>query len=320
MTDVVVEAAGLRKSYRSLRGGTSWAVNGADLRVERGQVHGFLGPNGSGKTSTIRMLLGLSRADSGTMTLFGREVPRHLPDVMARVGAVVESPRFSPGLSGRQNLLLLSRSVGLPDTRVDEALHTVGLGERGRDRYKGYSLGMRQRLAVGATLLRDPELLVLDEPSNGLDPAGIRENRDMIRSLAARGVTVLISSHVLAEVQQVCTDVTILGRGRTIASGSVEELLAGGDGVRLVTTDPALALTTLTDADVTARLDGDAIAATGAAPERISELLGRAGVWLKELTPDRRDLESVFLELTAGEDLSAQQSSETPESSANGAS
>jgi ABC-2 type transport system ATP-binding protein len=309
MTDVVVEATGLQKSYRSWRGGTSWAVRGADLIVERGQVHGFLGPNGSGKTSTIRMLLGLSRANAGTMALFGHPVPHQLPDVMARVGAVVESPRFSPGLTGRQNLLLLSRSVALPDARVDEALHTVGLGDRGRHRYKGYSLGMRQRLAVAATLLRDPELLILDEPSNGLDPAGIRENRDMIRNLAARGVTVLLSSHVLAEVQQVCTDVTILGRGRTIATGSVESLLAGGDGVRLVTTDPATALATLTDAGITAQLSGDTLTASGAAPERISELLGGAGVWLKELAPERRDLESVFLELTAGEDLSAQQSS-----------
>lgn len=309
MTDVVVEATALRKSYRTMRGSTSWAVNGADLVVSRGQVHGFLGPNGSGKTSTIRMLLGLSRATSGSMALFGREVPHHLPEVMPRVGAVVESPRFSPGLTGRQNLLLLSRSVGLPDARVDDALHTVGLGERGRHRYKGYSLGMRQRLAVGATLLRDPELLVLDEPSNGLDPAGIRENRDMIRNLAARGVTVLLSSHVLAEVQQVCTDVTILGRGRTIASGSVAELLSGGDGVRLVTTDPVLALTTLREAGISARQDADGLSASGAPPERISEVLGRAGVWLKELSPERRDLESVFLELTAGEDLTAQQSS-----------
>ncbi|HSX68745.1 ABC transporter ATP-binding protein [Nocardioides sp.] len=310
MTDVVVEAVGLRKSYSSLRGGRSWAVDGANLRVERGQVHGFLGPNGSGKTSTIRMLLGLSRADTGTMSLFGTTVPAHLPEVMARVGAVVESPRFSPGLTGRQNLLLLSRSVGVADTRVDEALHTVGLGDRGRHKYKGYSLGMRQRLAVAATLLRDPELLILDEPSNGLDPAGIRENREMIRSLAARGVTVLLSSHVLAEVQQVCTDVTILGRGRTIASGSVDELLAGGDGVRVVTTDPTLALSTLVEAGVAARLDGPALNATGTAPERISELLAGVGVWIKELTPERRDLESVFLELTAGEDLSAQQSAQ----------
>lgn len=308
MGDLVIEATGLQKAYSSRRGGRRVAVNGADLRVERGQVHGFLGPNGSGKTSTIRMLLGLSRPDGGTMALFGRPVPDQLPDVMARVGAVVESPRFSPGLTGRQNLLLLSRSVGVPDSRVGQALQTVGLEGRGRDRYKGYSLGMRQRLAVAATLLRDPELLILDEPSNGLDPAGIRENREMIRSLSARGVTVLISSHVLAEVQQVCSDVTILGRGRTLATGSVDQLLAGGDGVRVVATDAQRALTVLAEAGIDARLDGTALQTTGAAAEQISELLGRAGVWLHELTPVRRDLESVFLELTAGEDLTAQQS------------
>lgn len=308
MTDLVIEASGLRKRYRSLSGQTRWAVNGADLRVERGQVHGFLGPNGSGKTSTIRMLLGLSRASAGTMTLFGAEVPRFQPDVMPRIGAVVESPKFSPGLTGRQNLLLLSRSVGVPDQRVTDALGVVGLTERAKQRYKGYSLGMKQRLAVAATLLRDSELVVLDEPANGLDPAGIRENREMIRSLAERGVTVLLSSHVLAEVQQVCTAVTILGRGRTLATGSVEELVGAGDGVRVVATDAARAVAVLIEAGVTATRDGDAVLATGAPPERVSELLGRSGVWLRELAPVRRDLESVFLELTAGEDLAAEAS------------
>jgi ABC-2 type transport system ATP-binding protein len=306
MTDLVIEAIGLRKSYRSLVGEPRWAVNGADLRVERGQVHGFLGPNGSGKTSTIRMLLGLTRATAGTMAIFGQEVPRCQPAVMPRIGAVVESPKFSPGLTGRQNLLLLSRSVGVPDERVDVALEAVGLTERAKQRYKAYSLGMKQRLAVAATLLRDPELVVLDEPANGLDPAGIRENREMIRRLAERGVTVLLSSHVLAEVQQVCTAVTILGRGRTIATGSVQELLSTGDAVRVVATDPTRAIAVLTQAQLTATRDGDGVLVSGAPPERVSELLGQEGVWLRELSPVRRDLESVFLELTAGEDLASE--------------
>jgi ABC-2 type transport system ATP-binding protein len=306
--DTVIEARGLQKEYRSVRKGTHRAVDGADLTVARGEVHGFLGPNGSGKTSTIRMLLGLTRATGGTMALFGEEVPRRLPRVMGRVGAVVESPKFTPGLTGRQNLLLLSRSVGLDDSRVDAALAAVNLSERAGDRYRSYSLGMRQRLAVAATLLREPDLLILDEPSNGLDPAGIRENREMIRALADRGVTVLLSSHVLAEVQQVCTAVTVLGRGRTLAAGPVEELLAGGTSLRIVVARPDEAAAVLDEAGVEVRRDGtDLVGAAGTPAERVSELLGRAGHWVSELTPVRRDLESVYLELTAGAALGAAQ-------------
>ncbi|HWU20702.1 MAG TPA: ABC transporter ATP-binding protein [Nocardioides sp.] len=306
MPELVIDAEGLRKQYRTLARGAHWAVDGVDLRVTRGEVHGFLGPNGSGKTSTIRMLLGLSRATAGTMALFGEPVPQHQPAVMGRIGAVVESPKFSPGLSGRHNLLLLSRSVGLPDTAVDEALETVGLSRRANQRYRSYSLGMKQRLAVAATLLRDPELLILDEPSNGLDPAGIRENREMIRAMAERGVTVLLSSHVLAEVQQVCTAVTILGRGRTLAAGPVSELLTPTTGVRLVPTDLDRAAGVLTAADLSVRRDGPALVVDGSPPERISELLAGSGVWLSELAPVRRDLESVYLELTSRQDLAAE--------------
>ena len=306
MPDLVIDAEHLRKQYRTPAGGARWAVDGVDLRVARGDVHGFLGPNGSGKTSTIRMLLGLTRATSGTMALFGEPVPERQPSVMGRIGAVVESPKFSPGLTGRHNLLLLSRSVGIADSTVDRALETVGLTQRAKQKYKGYSLGMKQRLAVAATLLRDPELLILDEPSNGLDPAGIRENREMIRSLAERGVTVLLSSHVLAEVQQVCTAVTILGRGRTLASGPVGDLLTPTAGVRLVPTDVDRAMTALEAAQVSVRRDDTALVVDGTTAERVSELLAGSGVWLHELTPVRRDLESVYLELTAGQDLAAE--------------
>ncbi|GAB2982045.1 ABC transporter ATP-binding protein [Nocardioides montaniterrae] len=306
MSELVIDAVGLRKQYRPLLGTPRWAVDGADLKVARGEVHGFLGPNGSGKTSTIRMLLGLTRATSGSMSLFGQQVPQHQPDVMSRIGAVVESPKFSPGLTGRHSLLLLSRSVGVADTRVDDALETVGLTARSNQRYKGYSLGMKQRLAVAATLLRDPELLILDEPSNGLDPAGIRENREMITGLAERGVTVLLSSHVLAEVQHVCTSVTILGRGRTLATGSVNELLASGSGVRVVPTDPDRAASVLAAAGVVVRRDGAALVADDAVPEDISRILAGSGIWIRELTPVRKDLESVFLELTAGQDLASE--------------
>jgi ABC-2 type transport system ATP-binding protein len=201
VTDLVIETTGLRKEFRDRRGRRRVAVAGLDLAVPSGGVHGFLGPNGSGKTTTIRMLLGLARATRGSMRLFDTEVPRRLPAVIDRIGAVVESPKFSPTFTGRQNLQLLARSLGTPTSRVDAAIETVSLTGRDGDRYKSYSLGMKQRLAIAATLLKDPSLLILDEPTNGLDPAGIREIRDTIRDLSESGVTVLLSSHILAEVQ-----------------------------------------------------------------------------------------------------------------------
>src|SRR3954449_1550557 len=218
MTDLVVETRGLRKVYRD-RGRKVVAVDRLDLSVPRGGVHGFLGPNGSGKTTTIRMLLGLARPTDGEMRLFGEPVPKQLPSVIDRIGAVVEEPKFTPGFSGHRNLSLLARSIGIPADRVDAAIDRVGLTDRAKDRYKSSSLGMRQRLAIAATLLKSPELLILDEPTNGLDPAGIRDIRDMVRELGRSGVTVLLSSHILAEVQQVCDSVSIIGDGRLLASG-----------------------------------------------------------------------------------------------------
>src|SRR5215212_9139933 len=203
-TTYAIEITGLRKAYRT-RKGRQLAVAGLDLKVPAGGVHGFLGPNGSGKTTSIRMLLGLIRADAGSMTVFGRPVPAQLPEVVGRVGAIVESPKFFPAFSGRKNLELLAEAIGAPRTRVGEVLEQTSLGERGKDRFKAYSLGMKQRLAIAATLLKEPDLLILDEPTNGLDPAGIREIRETIRDLGESGVTVLLSSHILAEVQQVCT-------------------------------------------------------------------------------------------------------------------
>ncbi|HRI98694.1 MAG TPA: ATP-binding cassette domain-containing protein, partial [Nocardioides sp.] len=250
MTEAIVETRGLRKEYTGRRG-TRVAVADLDLRVPEGEVHGFLGPNGSGKTTTIRMLLGLASATGGEMALFGRPVPAALPEVIGRVGAVVESPKFSPNFSGRQNLLLLARSVGVADQRVDQSIESVGLQGRERDRYKTYSLGMKQRLAIAATLLKDPRLLILDEPTNGLDPAGIREVREVIRGLGRDGVTVLLSSHILAEVQQVCTSATILGNGRTLASGPVADLVGATTTHRVVAPDLAAARTALTAAGLT---------------------------------------------------------------------
>ena len=303
-SDLVIETTGLRKEF-SGRGGTRVAVNDLDLAVPRGGVHGFLGPNGSGKTTTIRMLLGLARPTAGTMRLLGAEVPDRLPDVIGRVGAVVESPKFSPTFSARQNLQLLAGSVGVGRTVVDEALVRVGLGDRADDRFRSYSLGMKQRLAIAATLLKSPELLILDEPTNGLDPAGIREIRELIRDLGDAGVTVLLSSHILAEVQQVCTSATIIGNGRMLASGMVEDLL-GGTSYRLRVGDPAAALSVLEAAGMSVRREADGLdVITDESGERITQVLAEVGLYLSELTPVRADLETIFLELTADDQMGA---------------
>jgi ABC-2 type transport system ATP-binding protein len=301
MSEPVIETAGLRKVYRTRRGQRVVAVDGLDLVVPAGGVHGFLGPNGSGKTTTIRMLLGLTRPSAGEVRLFGRPVPAALPEVMPRVGAVVEEPQFVPSFTGRKNLLLLAHAVGVPRERVEQALAQVGLSGRDRDRYGGYSLGMRQRLAIAATLLKSPDLLILDEPTNGLDPAGIRDIRDMVRDLGETGVTVLLSSHILAEVQQVCHSVSIIGEGRLIASGRVDELV--GDSTlsvaRVWVADPAAATRHLEQARYRVVRDGDHLNVEGFEhPEDITRVLSQHGLYVRELAPVRADLETVFLQLT----------------------
>ncbi len=304
-SELVIETSGLCKEFRSLRGGARVAVRDLDLAVPAGGVHGFLGPNGSGKTTTIRMLLGLARASAGSMRLFGTEVPARLPEVAGRVGAVVESPKFAPHLTGRQNLVLLARTIGAGPERVDAALETVRLTGRDRDRYSAYSLGMKQRLAIAATLLKDPALLILDEPTNGLDPAGIREIRDTIRDLGAAGVTVLLSSHILAEVQQVCTSATIIGNGRMLASGTVEELLSSsGTTYRLGVADPDAARRHLQAAGFAVTVGDHGLVVDGARPaEDITRTLAEHGLWVTELTPMRVDLETFFLDLTRDDTL-----------------
>ncbi|HEY9564089.1 MAG TPA: ABC transporter ATP-binding protein [Nocardioides sp.] len=298
MGGLVIETRGLQKSFTS-RKGKRVAVRDLDLAVPAGGVHGFLGPNGSGKTTTIRMLLGLSRASAGSMLLFGREVPKHLPVVLPRIGAVVESPKFAPTFTGRQNLLLLARSIGAPDTAVDEALETVSLDGRDDDRFRSYSLGMKQRLAIAATLVKKPDLLILDEPTNGLDPAGIREIRETIRDLGARGVTVLLSSHILAEVQQVCDSATIIGHGRMLASGKVEDLIGTSSSYRVAVADPDRAETLLRDAGyVVEQRDRLLWVQSEEDSSTITRVLAEAGLYLDELVPQHADLESVFLQLT----------------------
>jgi ABC-2 type transport system ATP-binding protein len=297
----VVEIAGLHKTYRRMLRGPQRAVDGLDMAVEAGQVHGFLGPNGSGKTTTLRALLGLVRANAGELRVLGERVPEALPRVAPRIGALVESPQFFGNFSGRRTLRLLATAGGVPRGRVDEVLDLVGLRDRARDRVKAYSLGMRQRLAIASALLKSPELLILDEPANGLDPAGIREIRDLMRDLAASGTTVLLSSHILAEVQQICDSVTIVSRGRRVAHGPVADVLASQDQgeyrVRVRDHQRAAGILHEAGAPVTV-YDDHFVVSDLADPAWISETLGSYGLWVAELTPLQPDLESVFLQLT----------------------
>ena len=299
MSDLVVQTSGLRKVYRDA-GRKIVAVDGLDLAVERGGVHGFLGPNGSGKTTTIRMLLGLATPDEGSISVLGETYPERVPLALARVGALLERGLFAPGLSGRRNLDLLARSAGLPRTRVDEVIEQVDLGEVAKRRYRGYSLGVRRRLSLAAALLKKPELLILDEPSNGLDPAGIRDMRDTIPRLAESGVNVLLSSHILAEVQEVCGSVSIIDEGRLLASGKVADLLGESTALtRVGVAEPERAEGVLTSAGYQVHRDGEFLVAEGHEhPEMITRLLADNGLYVSELHAVRPTLESYFLKLT----------------------
>jgi ABC-2 type transport system ATP-binding protein len=297
----VLEIQGLEKTYRSWRGGVRVALDGLDMVVERGQVHGFLGPNGSGKTTTLKTLLGLVRADAGQMRLFGEPVPARLPDVVGRVGAIVESPAFFGNFSGRRTLELLAQAGGVPRGRIDEVLEQVGLRGRAGDRVKTYSLGMRQRLAVASALLKAPELLILDEPANGLDPAGIREMRDLLRRLPEHGTTVVISSHILAEIQQICDAVTIISRGKRVAAGPVAEVLSVAESrgeyrVRVKDHERAAAIIAASGLPVTVAAD-HLVVGDLADPSWITQALAEHQLWVAELTP-LADLEDAFLQLT----------------------
>ncbi len=297
----VLEIDGLRKTYRKLVGRPRQALDGFDMVVEQGQIHGFLGPNGSGKTTTLRTLLGLIRANAGSMRLLGEPVPDELPAVLRRVGAIVESPQFFANFTGRRTLSLLARAGGVEQRRVETVLEMVGLRDRAGDRVKTYSLGMKQRLAVASALLKSPDLLILDEPANGLDPAGIREMRDLMRELVGRGCTVILSSHILGEVQQICDSVTIISQGRRVAAGPVADVLHAQDRgeFRVRVADLRAGADTLTSLGAQVRLEPDHLVVAGVTdPTEITAALGARQLWLAELTPISPDLESVFLQLT----------------------
>jgi len=294
----------LRKEYRRLQGGRTLAVDGLDLSVPQGGVFGFLGPNGAGKTTTIRCLLGLVRPSAGRSSLLGAATSQDLARVIRRVGSIVEAPAFFPRLAGRRNLDLLGQIDGIGSKAVEGVLERVGLSSRAADPVRTYSLGMKQRLGIAAALLKDPELLILDEPANGLDPAGIKEVRDLLRRLGAEGRTVFVSSHQLAEVQQMCDRVAILSQGRCVATGSVSEVLARSRHEALIVRlgDLQAGVSALQAAGIPAALDTDHIRVDLPVVDaaRVTEVLARSGLFLSELRPQEVSLETVFLELTQG--------------------
>jgi ABC-2 type transport system ATP-binding protein len=292
----VIEARGLVKRFGK---DARPAVDHVDLTVRPGEIYGFLGPNGAGKTTTLRMLLGLVRPTSGTATVLGE--PAGSPSALARTGSMIEGPAFYPYLSGRDNLRVVARLAGVPADRVDPALATVDLAGRAADTFSAYSLGMKQRLGVAAALLKDPDLVVLDEPTNGLDPAGMRDMRALVVELGRQGRTVILSSHLMAEVQEVCDRVAVIAEGRIVAESTVEELRGGAN--LLVTAHPTdRATAVLRDLDVVddvrsqgtdLRIDVEPHHTAG-----IVRALVTAGVDVTRVQRDERQLEDVFFELT----------------------
>jgi ABC-2 type transport system ATP-binding protein len=297
-----VEARDLVKIY-----GDVTAVDHVDLTVEAGDVYGYLGPNGAGKTTVLRMLLGLIMPTSGEVRLFGANPLEHGASALQGVAGFVEAPRFYPYLTGRKNLeLLAALDGGDAASRIDEALDVVELTDRQRHRVGGYSHGMRQRLGVAAALLRDPKLLLLDEPATGLDPAGMRDMRHLVRRLADQGITVLLSSHIMDEVEELCDRLAIVRSGRVIYEGRLDELLhSTGQRYRLRTTDDRRALEIATHqpgvGEVRTEADGLSLAADEDAAAGLSIALVEAGLGIRALTPAPASLEELFFRLTEGD-------------------
>ncbi|MBX7265398.1 ATP-binding cassette domain-containing protein [Micromonospora sp. Llam7] len=296
--DAQIVVSGLSKQYRRVL-----AVNNLSFTVEPGRVTGFLGPNGAGKTTTLRMLLNLVTPTAGTATIGGRRYP-DLADPLRHVGAVLEASSAHKGRTGLNHLRVICAAAGLPRQRADEALALVGLTPAAKRKFKGYSLGMKQRLGIAAAMLGDPRVLVLDEPANGLDPEGIRWMRGFLKGLAAEGRTVLVSSHLLSEMQLLADDVVIIAAGQLVRQGPVDQVIGSmAQGVRVrVRTPQADALTAaLAGGPAAVEADGqDVLLIAGVDAPTVGRAALAAGVELHELTTERPDLERVFLELTAG--------------------
>jgi len=299
-----VEVHGLTKRF-----GARTAVDAVDLLVPRGVAFGYLGPNGAGKTTLIRSLLGLTRPDSGTISLLGVPVPEQRGRALARVGAIVDEPRFHGHLTGRENLKILAAARGGDaDQQIGPALERTRLTGRADDKVSSYSMGMRQRLGLAACLLADPHLLILDEPMKGLDPAGMHETRELIRSLVDEGRTVVLSSHLLDEVERTCDQVAIVDRGKVIHQGSIGELMAGTeDRVEVECADPAAAARTLEGSGIASRVTItdtglDIVLSAGPARQRAAEITRRlveAGIAVHEVRPVHTSLEQWFLSVTS---------------------
>jgi ABC-2 type transport system ATP-binding protein len=302
-----VEARGLVKRYGEIA-----AVDGVDLTVRAGEIYGFLGPNGAGKTTTLRMLLGLIRPNLGNVRLFGRDPETELPEALDGVAGFVETPHFYGYLSGRKNLELLAAYDGRgARSRIDDALALVDLVARARDRVATYSQGMRQRLGIASSLIRNPNLLILDEPTNGLDPGGIRDMRVLIEQLARQGITILLSSHLLAEVEEICDRVAIIRDGKIVHEGSIGELRErrAANRYRLRTTDieraRMIALDSAGVSDVSVDRDELVFGADERAAEELARSVVNAGLGLRALIPETATLEALFFELTEGEPVAA---------------
>jgi ABC-2 type transport system ATP-binding protein len=302
VADAVIEMTGVSKSYgRGER--RCLALDGLDLTVPAGEVFGLLGQNGAGKTTAMRCMLGLVRPTAGTCRILGADSARDLHRVIDRVGALIETPGLTPSLSGRRNLLLLARLDRMGRGEVSRALETAGLTEQADDAVATYSLGMRQRLGVAAALLRDPEVLVLDEPANGLDPAGIAEMRHLLVGLAGKGRTILVSSHLLAEAEKICDRIAVIEAGRCVAVGPIGDVLAtAGAGALIVRVDdPGAAQDALAAAGVDSTISRGALR-VGCAPAdgaRITEILAAKGLYISEMRPVKPTLEAAFLGLTS---------------------
>jgi ABC-2 type transport system ATP-binding protein len=310
VSEATIEVTALRKSF-----GSTVALDGLTFTVMPGRVTGFVGPNGAGKSTTIRVILGLDAADEGSALVCGQPY-HHLRHPLDHVGALVDAGALQPSRSARNHLLWLARSQSMPASRVDAVIELVGLGSAARRKAGGYSLGLRQRLGIAAAMLGDPPVIIMDEPFNGMDPEGIIWMRGFLRSLAAEGRAILVSSHLMSELQDMADQVVVIGRGKVLADASVEDLISRASGDEVVVRAPAPdeAARALHLAGTAARvIDGNTLSVSGLAAQGVVELLGRAKVPFSEVTARRATLEDVYLQLTssevefrAGSDMKAQ--------------